>query len=722
MFTKIKNSSLSTKIIIMAVAILALQAGAGFYNIESLANEFKKEVNDSFKMYAIQLGDKISTQIYERYGDAQAFAMNEAVQSMDAARMQNDLNDYVNLYGLYDLIVVVDKNGKLVATNIKDVAGKSVNSAELKNYNFSNEQWFKSVLKGETTDDKLNNYAGTYVEGAIYDPLMKLAFGEERLGTSFSSVIKDLKGNIIGVISNRAGKRWFEAEAISLFDRLHGLGYKNLEITITNSEGKIISSLASDKKTSAMTIVTDPEEILKTNFIKMHNQAGLALEKQKTGAIISKYETDADSELVGYHHLNDKKWLSPLGWSVFMHDNQDDAYHDALAAIRQFYWVLAFGLFGALAIAVMFGKYISKKLNNPISLLNKNSDEVMQAAVKIADSSNQLSVMSRQQAAALQQTVTAVDEITATVYKNSDATDKSRSVSAESIKACETGRHSVEKVLSAISEIEQTNNMASSQMIESNNELMQITKLINDISSKTRIINEIVFQTKLLSFNASVEAARAGEYGKGFAVVAEEVGNLAKMSGEASKEISSLLSESTEKVNSIVSHSKSKVDSMIKTSNEKIRNGVETAAKCSDVLNIISNNVQSVDTIISEIATASREQAAGVKQISNAIGQMEQTTQQNAVLSQNSSAAAEQLRSQSESLNTIVYDLNFVISGEKRKNTVLTENTNNIFSLNSKKQKKESVVVNANVTKPVEYKKTGSSNYVPSSDDPGFGE
>jgi hypothetical protein len=96
-------------------------------------------------------------------------------------------------------------------------------------------------------------------------------------------------------------------------------------------------------------------------------------------------------------------------------------------------------------------------------------------------------------------------------------------------------------VESAIMEIQETNKKLVDDVLEGNRKISEIVELVKEIGNKTKVINDIVFQTKLLSFNASVEAARAGEHGKGFAVVAEEVGNLASMSGQASKEISALL-------------------------------------------------------------------------------------------------------------------------------------------------------------------------------------
>ena len=220
-------------------------------------------------------------------------------------------------------------------------------------------------------------------------------------------------------------------------------------------------------------------------------------------------------------------------------------------------------------------------------------------------------------------------------------------------------------MLGAIDQIDQSNSEVSNQMEVSNRQLSEITKLITDIGSKTKVINEIVFQTKLLSFNAAVEAARAGEYGKGFAVVAEEVGNLARMSGTAAKEISTLLEESVVKVNSIVNESKSRVDRLMNDSKEKIMHGSQTAQNCNASLETILNQVQNLDSLISGIAVASKEQSTGIREVSKAIGQIEQTTQQNTSVAQSSSVAADHLRLDSEALNLLIQDLNQIVSGTK---------------------------------------------------------
>jgi methyl-accepting chemotaxis protein len=209
----------------------------------------------------------------------------------------------------------------------------------------------------------------------------------------------------------------------------------------------------------------------------------------------------------------------------------------------------------------------------------------------------------------------------------------------------------------SMQEISNSNNQVINQIDINNKEIEEIITVISKIEEKTRVINDIVFQTKLLSFYASVEAARAGEQGKGFAVVAEEVGNLASMSGAAALEISSMLAESIKTVEGIVSISKDKMGKLIVNSKEKVEVGTNIANECKNVLNEIVSSVASVSKMVTEISAASQEQSLGVQEITKAIAQLDQVTQQNTANSGLSAQSAGALSNQAESLNTLVQKL-----------------------------------------------------------------
>jgi methyl-accepting chemotaxis protein len=225
------------------------------------------------------------------------------------------------------------------------------------------------------------------------------------------------------------------------------------------------------------------------------------------------------------------------------------------------------------------------------------------------------------------------------------------------------GREIVGQMIQSIGEIRMSNQAILQQIEASNTEIGQIVKLIQEIGSKTRVINDIVFQTKLLSFNASVEAARAGEHGKGFAVVAEEVGNLAQMSGNAAKEISSMLENGIQSVERIVRETQSRVGDLIRQGEQKIESGSEVATQCGQALQEILAQVEEVTRMAQEISTASQEQAQGVHELTQAMNQLDQATQQNSQTSQNAAGSATKLSQQSEELRRAIGDLERVLQG-----------------------------------------------------------
>lgn len=657
---RLSQMSLRGKILGLVIVGMAVLSASAFVSLKLLASAYKTSLMEEFSDAASTIGDRIGAQFFERYGDVQAFAMNPAVRSMDGAKLPALLDDYVKLYGIYDLILVVDKNGSPIASNLKDTAGKPVNVSSLSKMSFKDAEWFKAVMSGKTTDDKSAGYSGTYFESLTDDQILANAFGEKRFASGFSTAIKNERGDVVGVITNRANTRWFEAD---LADMLNGYRDQHMQtprIFILDSQGAFLfeHGVADGKE-----VDHDEKTLLKRNFVAEGNPAAIASVNQGATGHLEMNDEHGVPVIVGYHRIDNIKFPKALNWNVLVTLSAEEGLAAEGRAEKVFYILLATCAVISIGGVFYTAVKIAKSVGAVSVTLDKNGSEVADAAQKIASSATQLSEASTEQAAALQETVAAVDEISAMVDKNADSAQRSKQSSAQSRQAAEDGRRTVEQMLQAIDDINQSNADISQQMDESNRQLAEITKLISDIGSKTKVINEIVFQTKLLSFNASVEAARAGEYGKGFAVVAEEVGNLAEMSGSAAKEITALLDESTRKVDSIVSETKMRVERSMNSAREKVAAGSATAKEVNQSLEEILRHVEEVDGLVSEIAVASSEQATGIREISKAVGQMEQVVQQNSAVAQSSSVAAEQLSRQSTELNSMVGELKSIVQG-----------------------------------------------------------
>ena len=246
-------------------------------------------------------------------------------------------------------------------------------------------------------------------------------------------------------------------------------------------------------------------------------------------------------------------------------------------------------------------------LHHVIAQVRNGSDSIASAASEVAVGTLDLSNRTEQQAGSLEQTATASEELTSTVQHNADnASQANRLAASASVVATQGG-----EVMAEVVQTMQAINTSSHR--------------IADILS---VIDGIAFQTNILALNAAVEAARAGEQGRGFAVVASEVRALAGRSADAAKEIKTLIADSVSKVTL----------------------GTEQVAKAGSTMNEIVVSIQQVADIVGEIASASREQSAGIGQINTAVTQLDTVTQQNAALVEQTSAASGALQEQARQL------------------------------------------------------------------------
>ena len=239
------------------------------------------------------------------------------------------------------------------------------------------------------------------------------------------------------------------------------------------------------------------------------------------------------------------------------------------------------------------------------------SDSIVTAASEIAQGNHDLAHRTEDTASNLQATASSMEELSSTVRQTSDATHTANQLAASAAQVAARGGDVVSQVVSTMEGI----NASSSK--------------IGDIIG---VIDGIAFQTNILALNAAVEAARAGEQGRGFAVVAGEVRTLAQRSAQAAKEIKALINDSV----------------------EKVRSGTTLVDSAGSTMTEIVSSVQRVTDIIGEVRAATAEQSKGIAQVSTAMHQLDQMTQQNSALVEESTAAAASLREQAMKLTEVV--------------------------------------------------------------------
>lgn len=307
----------------------------------------------------------------------------------------------------------------------------------------------------------------------------------------------------------------------------------------------------------------------------------------------------------------------------------------------------------------------------------EESHKVSNSSQSIADIAGELSEAAVHQASNLQQTVSSINEIASMVQKNTESINESNTISKKSTSSAQEGKNSINKMVQAINEIHNSNEEILLEVNRNNEELTNISNLITQIGDKTQVINDIVFQTKLLSFNASVEAARAGEHGKGFAVVAEEVGNLANMSGQAALEISNMIETSVRNVQDMVRNTTHRMKAITESGKTKIDQGIIIAKDCENALVDILQNIQTLDKLMGDVHTASKEQSLGIQEINGAMQQLDLMTGKNTQMAKSASLTADELEQRAKNLSLKFNDLMSNTNGNSspQNNTLTRKNT-----------------------------------------------
>ena len=246
-------------------------------------------------------------------------------------------------------------------------------------------------------------------------------------------------------------------------------------------------------------------------------------------------------------------------------------------------------------------------LRQLVQVIQENAGSVAAASAQISQGNADLSSRTEQQAASLQQTAASMEELTGTVRQSADTARQADQLAQGASDSATRGGEVVAQVVATMAQIQDA------------------SRRIGDIIG---VIDGIAFQTNILALNAAVEAARAGEQGRGFAVVASEVRTLAQRSAEAARQIKVLIGDSTAKVEA----------------------GGTLVTDAGRRMDTVVADVKRVCDLISEISAAAGEQSSGISQVGDAVTLLDQTTQQNAALVEESAAAAESLRAQAAKL------------------------------------------------------------------------
>ena len=582
----------------------------------------KELFSQIFVGYSQELSDKISAQFYERYGDVQAFSKNLVFQQNNVDKMKAVMDEYVTIYGIYDLIIYTDLKGKYIASNTKSSASEVIEVSKLGNNDFSKYEWFNKSIKQEWTSDSQKGYDKTYFSNVQLDELVDLALNKKRMTTAFSTIVYDTKNNPIGVLTARADFKWAENELITVYKNAKAAGFNDTEIQLINNKGDLITEYDPAFNKTEL-IQHDFDKLnLKFNLAEKNVVAAQELIAGKNGSGPIYHARKKIDQIGAWTKISNNKFIDSIGWGVIVRSNSDDIF-GSINKAKNIFLI-------ATILMLVIGGFIYSLFNNKIMKTTERSiKNITDLFSKILDIAHDLKENSRQLSNATSESASSIEETSASLTQISSLAQNTKMDSEKTMKNSQISLELAEKMKLQIDQLKKAN----ITLAENSKKMGSIVETIQDIST----------QTNLLALNASVEAARAGEHGKGFAVVAEAVRTLANRSMTESQSINYIIQEIVEKVSQSTDVSENINKDYVK----------------------IFHQIQDTLGSAQQITQSANEQARGVDQISISINEQDKMTQKNALLSESMNSTSNNLNLSIESLNQSLEEIKHQILGKK---------------------------------------------------------
>lgn len=621
--------------------------------------------------------DKVERNLFERYGDVQAFGVNAVVQDQGNWYKPNGpivdaMNNYAALYGIYDVLLLVDAQGKVIAVNSKSASGGAVDTQWLYKENFATAKWFSDSINGKFLSTDV--LTGTVVEDAAHDPIVARSCPGGGASIGFSTPVKDASGKTIGVWKNFAKFDLVKEIVQDTYSHLKEQGMPNARITLVDRAGRSLLDVDPNQKQEGSSGTRSAELGMRVTTLTKESTETPGGWHPTTDEATGEPETAAFSKSEG------ALGYAGLQWSVLIQVPETDTHTHIASIHKQVAGVVIISSIAVVAAAIWYAARFLK----PIKYLGGMIDEIATGDLRLrvdATSKDELGELSRRFNAfmdSLQEAMTDVsgcsrevasaateiaasaDEMAAGLSRQESQTAQVASaveeLSASVVEVAHKGKSAAESATASRDDAQQGGEIVA-------NTVTEITGIANDVSSSVRVVSElgkqtdsigeiievissIADQTNLLALNAAIEAARAGVHGRGFAVVADEVRKLAERTASATDEVA-------QSIRLIQAQTRSAVQ-QIENGNARVTRGVQLATQAGQSLGRINQNSEGLAGLISSIAAAADQQGAASEQIARSIAEINSVCRESSGGASQASQAAALLSRQAEHLRSAV--------------------------------------------------------------------
>lgn len=653
---------------------------------------------------AARLADTVDRNLFERYGDVQAFGVNDTFYDKEQwykkgeeTKVTRALNSYVDLYDIYYLTMLVDLEGKVIAVNTKDQDGRPIRSDLLYAKNFAREKWFEDVKSERFYKSPESSLTGTVVEDIYADNDVKAIYGDEGLTIGFCAPVKDYEGKTIAYWKNYAKFSMVEEIAEAAYDRMKAMGFATTDVTIFDANGNIIVDLAPSRSGSEK-VKRDMSVVTQFCAKGKGNAAIDELLSGKAGSTVSSTHCRIPGlqQVAGYAPFKGSLGFAGMKWYALVRVEKQEIFAPLYQAQRAI--LISIAIMAVLATLLSFwvARMITKPINATVNMLRdiaegegdltrrldeNRHDEIGDLAKWFNVFVSRIQTIVKQLASNASVLTSASTQLSSTAEELTQGASESRSQSATVSSAAEemsinmknmasstenmssgvrVVASSVEQMTATIEEIAKNAETSASVAGEaarladvSNQRIGELGSAAEEIGKVIDVIQDIAEQTNLLALNATIEAARAGEAGKGFAVVATEVKELAKQTAAATddirRRIEAIQGTTGQAVESI--RSIGEVINRVNTVARTIASAVEEQSiTTKEISKSITQAAESADTIARSVS----ESAAASQEITHSIGRVDTVLNRTAGNAQQSRESGEDLLRLASEMQTLV--------------------------------------------------------------------
>ncbi len=562
-----------------------------------------------------QITDKVDRLLFERYGDVQAFVYHPGA-SGDRETATAAANFFTKSYGYYDLMLLADASGKVIAANTVTADGKPLDTSFLIGTSVKGESWFEDAIGGKVASGQ------SYADDVAAEPsLAKLTRGQG-LSLNFSAPVFDSNGKPIRVWSNRVSWERSVREVLGGLDRTFKARNSSTSILIVSSAGKVLE----DFPKSAVGTPTGLDSI---STAKMTQKSGYYTEDA----------ADGTTQIVAYSAFPGFGVYKGHDWRLVVRQPLADAMGEP-RELRDLLFLLI--CFAAVGICFATHQVVTRLLVVPLTALTDKTSRLTKGdsafelpetarADELGELARALEIF-RRNAGKIRtmttQTALSVDEASTAISQISDGARLQTSQLNQISSAVSESFGAIKLVTQTATSGRQKAEHASSSVEKGKAAVGDLTPIVEAIAQNSRKINQITQviaqianRTHILSLNAAIEAARAGEHGKGFVVVAQEVGKLAESSAQNARQIADIVEQAA-------------TDS---------QRGMEAAGTVRGAMQEIASATRETTESVRSIAVAMDEQQATLAQINGNVDQLRNIAMANTASSEEITATMVQL-------------------------------------------------------------------------------